>query len=109
VNEVPESVYGPDKDFGKVKIPPEMLQERKDMDILIAKTFGSQAGKKVLKWLRDQYIDGPVEGYVVDRNGNINSAATTFRMYQRDGQRILIKNIEMRMKRGQNPTPTNSS
>ena len=109
MNDVPESVYGPDKDFGKLKIPPEILQQRRDLDVLIAKTFSSHAGAKVLKWLRDQYIDGPVEGYVLDRNGSINSAATTFRMYQRDGQRILIKNIEMRIKRGKSPAPSNPS
>jgi len=99
VNDVPESVYGPDKDSGKPKIPTELLEKNREMDVLIAKTFSTQAGKKVFKWMRDQYIDGPVEGYVVDRNGNINSDATTFRMYQRDGQAILIKNIEMRIKR----------
>ena len=69
------------------------------MDVLIAKTFSSEAGRKVLAWLREHYIDGPVEGYVVDRNGNINADATTFQMYQREGQRIIVKNLEMRMKR----------
>jgi len=83
----------------KKGIPPEVAQKILEMDVLIAKTFNSQAGRKVLAWLREQYIDGPVEGYVVDRNGNINAGATTFQMYQREGQRIIIKNLEMRMKR----------
>ena len=87
----------------KKGVPPEIAQKILEMDVLIAKTFSSHAGRKVLKWLREQYIDGPVEGYVVDKNGSINADATTFQMYQREGQRIIVKNIEMRMKRGQNP------
>ena len=83
----------------KTGIPPEVAEKMREMDILIAKTFSSQAGRKVLAWLREQYIDGPVQGYVVDRNGNINAHATTFQMYQREGQRIIVKNLEMRMKR----------
>jgi len=83
----------------KKRVPSEIAQKILEMDVLIAKTFSTPAGKKVLKWLRNQYIDGPVEAYVVDRNGNINAAATTFQMYQREGQRIIIKNLEMRMKR----------
>ena len=83
----------------KKGIPPEMAQKILDMDVLIAKTFSSHAGRKVLEWLRQQYIENPVEGYVVDRNGAINADATTFQMYQREGQKIVIKNLEMRMKR----------
>jgi len=70
------------------------------MDVLIAKTFNSPAGKKVLEWLKEEYVEGIVAGYVVDRNGTINAMASTFQMYQREGQRILVKNIEKRMKRG---------
>jgi len=98
---IPESVYGPDRDFGKPNIPPEIKENILETDVLIAKAFNSLAGRKVLKWMRDTYIDNAIEGYVVDRNGSINADATTFQMYQREGQRILIKNIEMRMKRAE--------
>lgn len=83
----------------KKGIPEEMAQKILEMDVLIAKTFSTHAGKKVLGWLRQQYIENPVEGYVVDRNGNINADATTFQLYQQQGQKIVIKNLEMRMKR----------
>jgi len=83
----------------KKGVPAEIAQKILDMDVLIAKTFSTLAGKKVLDWLRQQYVENPVEGYVVDRNGAINADATTFQMYQLQGQRIVIKNLEMRMKR----------
>jgi len=83
----------------KKGVPPEVAAKLREVDLILAKTFGTPTGRRALKFLRDQYIDGPVEGYVVDRNGAINADATTFQMYQREGQRILIKNIEMRMKR----------
>ena len=83
----------------KQGIPPEVAEKIREVDVLLAKTFSTPTGRKALKWLRDQYVDNPVEGYVVDRNGAINADATTFQMYQREGQRIIIKNIEMRIKR----------
>ena len=83
----------------KKGVPPEVAEKIREGDVLLAKTFSTPAGRKTLKWLRDQYIDGPTEGYVVDRNGSINADATTFQMYQREGQRFLVKNLEMRIKR----------
>jgi hypothetical protein len=83
----------------KKGVPTPISKKILEMDVLIAKTFCTQAGKKVLSWLREQYVENPVEGYVVDRNGNINADATTFQMYQREGQKIVVKNLEMRMKR----------
>lgn len=83
----------------KKGIPPEVAEKIREVDVLLAKTFSTPTGRKILQWLRDQYIDGPTEGYVVDRNGAINADATTFQMYQREGQRFLVKNLEMRVKR----------
>ncbi len=83
----------------KSRIPPEMAEKMREMDVLFAKTFNSAAGKKVLSYLKEEYVDVIVAGYVVDRNGNINALASTYQMYQREGQRILVKNIEKRMKR----------
>lgn len=79
--------------------PPELPEKHREMDVLFAKTFNSAAGKKVLAYLKEEYVDVVVGGYVVDRNGTINAMASTFQMYQREGQRILVKNIEKRMKR----------
>lgn len=83
----------------KKGVPAPISEKIHEMDVLIAKTFSSHAGKKVLGWLRQQYIENPVEGYVVDRNGAINADATTFQLYQKEGQKIVVKNLEMRMKR----------
>jgi len=82
-------------------IPPEIAEKMREIDTLIAKTFSSFAGRKVLAWLKEEYFEGRATGYVVDRNGAINAAATTFQLYQREGQRILLKNIEMRIKRAE--------
>jgi len=87
----------------KAGVPKELSKKSLEEDVFIAKTFSTPSGRKTLEWLRNLYIEAPVAGYVVDRNGNINAAATTFQLYQKEGQRIVIKNIEMRVKRGQNP------
>ncbi len=84
----------------KPGVPPELAAKIIEMDVLFAKTFNSPAGQKVLEYLKEEYVEGIVAGYVVDRNGTINAMASTFQMYQREGQRILVKNIEKRMKRG---------
>lgn len=99
MSELPESPYGPARDENKGAIPEEQKQAMHDQDVLIAKTFNSAAGKKVLEWLRTEYVESYQAGYVVDRNGTINANATTFDIYQREGKRMLVKNIEMRMKR----------
>jgi len=84
----------------KPGVPPELAKNVREMDVLFAKTFNSPAGRKVLQCLQAEYVDRGVAGYVVDRNGTINAMASTFQMYQHEGQRILVKNIEKRMKRG---------
>ena len=93
MNEVPESVYGPDKDFGKPKIPPEVLEKRREMDVLIAKTFSTQAGKKVLKFLRDETIEKPVFRKIGMDLAGVNEG------FFREGQNELIRQLEMRIKR----------
>ncbi len=84
----------------KTGVPPELGEKVRAMDVLFAKTFNSPAGQKVLAYLKEEYVEGIVAGYVVDRNGTINAMASTFQLYQREGQRILVKNIIKRMKRG---------
>lgn len=85
---------GPDK-----KALEAAQQKIHDEDVILAKTFSTPTGRKALEWLRDQYVDRPVTGYVVDKRGAINAAASTFQMWQREGQRIVVKDIEMRIKR----------
>jgi len=80
-------------------IPKEEADKMREMDTAIAKTFNSTAGKKVLEWLRGEYVDTAIMGYAIDRNGAFNADVTTFQLYQREGQRIVVKNIEMRIKR----------
>jgi len=89
-----------DLNVPKPGVPPELAAKILEMDALFSKTFNTAAGKKVLAYLKEEYVEGIVAGYVVDRNGTINAMASTFQMYQREGQRILVKNIEKRMKRG---------
>lgn len=83
----------------KQGVPKELAEKVLEEDVFIAKTFSTPAGRKTLQWLRELYIEAALQGYVVDGRGAINAEATTFQMYQREGQRFLIKNIEMRMKR----------
>lgn len=93
MSEVPESVYGPEKDFGKLKIPPEVLEKIREMDVLIAKTFSTQAGKKVLKFLRDETIEKPVFRKIGMDLAGVNEG------FFREGQNELIRQLEMRIKR----------
>lgn len=93
MNDVPESVYGPEKDSGKLKIPPEVLEKIREMDVLIAKTFSTQAGKKVLKFLRDETIEKPVFRKIGMDLAGVNEG------FFREGQNELIRQLEMRIKR----------
>ncbi len=83
----------------KAGVPAELSEKVKEEDVFIAKTFSTPNGRKTLQWLRELYIEAPLQGYVVDSRGAINADATTFQLYQKEGQKIAIKNIEMRVKR----------
>lgn len=80
-------------------IPLEAAEKIHELDVLIAKTFGAGAGKEVFQWMKKQYLEGPTAGFVVDAKGQINALASVLDVYQREGQRLLVKNLEMRMKR----------
>lgn len=88
----------------KPAIPPEIAEKMKAEDQLIAKAFGTPSGKKVLQILKEKYVETGLQGYVIDRNGSINAQATTFEMWQKEGQRLMIKNIEMRIERANSGT-----
>ena len=91
-----DTPYGPEKNKEKKF---ELPKNEKDLDLLLGKTFSTGPGIEVMKWMKEKYVEGPAAGYVIDRMGQINAMASTFDMYQREGQRILVKNIEMRIKR----------
>lgn len=81
------------------KVHAEAAEKLKAEDSYIAKTFSTPTGRKTLEWLKSRYVESGLSGYVVDRNGGINAEATTFEMWQKEGQRVLVRNIEMRIKR----------
>lgn len=77
----------------KPKIAEEVAQKIKEMDVLIAKTFSSHAGRKVLKFLRDETIEKPIFRRIGQDIAGANEG------YFREGQNELIRQLEMRMKR----------
>lgn len=83
----------------KPAIPSELSAPIREMDLLIGKTFNSLAGRKVLAWMRKEYIEKINAGYVVDAKGNINALASILDNYQREGKRAMVLNLEMRMQR----------
>jgi len=77
----------------KPKIPQETVDKIKEMDVLIAKTFSTQAGRKVLKFLRDETIEKPIFRRIGQDIAGANEG------YFREGQNELIRQLEMRVKR----------
>jgi len=79
----------------KTAIPPELVQAEQDMDILIAKTFNSTAGRKTWEWLKsitiEQHVLSVSEGFSGIMMG-----------YSREGQNALIRKIQKRMDRASN-------
>ena len=80
------------------KIVSTLSDEDKEMDKFILKIFSLPVGKKVLEFLNQHYIQS-IHKPVKQANGTINSDMTTYGLYQKEGQKLLIKNIEMRMER----------
>ena len=70
-----------------VSIPED--RKRDDLDILIARTFSTENGQKVLAWLRETYLENPSW-----QPGAENSYG-----YYREGQNAVIRDIEKRIKR----------
>lgn len=60
-----------------------------DLDILIARTFDSFEGRKVLEWLRATTIEQPAWVPGLDASHG----------YAREGQNSLVREIERRIKR----------
>ena len=70
-----------------VTIPED--RKRDDLDILIALTFSTEEGQKVLAWLRETYLENPSWQ---------PGAESSFGFY-REGQNAVVRDIEKRIKR----------
>jgi hypothetical protein len=63
-----------------------------DMNLLVAKTFGTDAGQKVLAWMRDFYIERPCW----------EPGADSSLGQWREGQNSVIRDIEARIRKAKN-------
>ena len=70
-----------------VTIPED--RNRDDLDILIARTFSTENGQKVLAWLRETYLENP----------SWQPGAESSFGFFREGQNSVIRDIEKRIKR----------
>ena len=75
------------------EIEPDVIvpedRKRDDLDILIARTFSTENGQKVLAWLRETYLENP----------SWQPGAESSYGYYREGQNAVIRDIEKRIKR----------
>lgn len=70
----------------------ELDQKHQDINLLFARTFGTEEGQKVLVWLRDNYLEQPSWQPGTD---------SSFGQW-REGQNSVIREIEARIKRAKN-------
>ena len=70
-----------------VTIPED--RNRDDLDILIARTFSTENGQKVLAWLRETYLENP----------SWQPGAESSFGFFREGQNSVSRDIEKRIKR----------
>jgi hypothetical protein len=64
-------------------------QQRDDLDIVIARTFSTENGQRVLAWLREAYLENP----------SWQPGAEPSYGFYREGQNAVIRDIEKRIKR----------
>ena len=64
-------------------------RKKEDLDILIARTFSTENGQKVLAWLREAYLENP----------SWQPGAESSFGFFREGQNSVIRDIEKRIKR----------
>lgn len=70
----------------------ELDQKHIDINLLFARTFGTDEGQKVLAWLRDSYLEQP----------SWQPGADSSFGHWREGQNTVIREIEARIKRAKN-------
>jgi hypothetical protein len=68
---------------------PPVDHKRDDLDILIARTFSTENGQKVLAWLRETYLENP----------SWQPGAESSYGFYREGQNAVVRDIEKRIKR----------
>lgn len=64
-------------------------QPKQDIDILMARTFGTEEGRQVLAWLRQATIETPA--WMPGQDASFG--------YAREGQNSLVREIERRIER----------
>lgn len=64
-------------------------EKKQDIDVLMARVFGSSEGQKVLAWLRQATIETPA--WVPGQDASFGFA--------REGQNSLVREIERRIER----------
>ena len=64
-------------------------QKKEDLDILIARTFSTENGQRVLAWLRETYLENP----------SWQPGAESSYGFYREGQNAVVRDIEKRIKR----------
>jgi hypothetical protein len=74
-------------DLEQVPLPVE--DSAMDIDLLMARTFGSEEGKKVLAWMRYRYLEQPCW----------QPGADSSLGQWREGQNAVIRDIEARIKK----------
>lgn len=74
-------------DPAKVEAPED--QPKQDIDLILARTFGSQEGQQALAWLRAATIEVPA--WVPGQDASYG--------YAREGQNSLVREIERRIAR----------
>ena len=70
----------------------EQDQSQIDINLLIARTFSTEEGQKVLAWMRDNYLERPCWQPGADSSVG----------QWREGQNSVIREIEARIKRAKN-------
>lgn len=70
----------------------EVVSKRQELDRLMQRVFGTDDGKKLLRWMREAYLENPSW-----QPGADNSYG-----YWREGQNAVIRDIEMRIRRAIN-------
>ena len=76
-------------DFFDADAAKDEVQPKQDIDILIARTFGTEEGRQVLAWLRQATIETPA--WVPGQDASFG--------YAREGQNSLVREIERRIER----------
>jgi hypothetical protein len=71
---------------------PEFANDQEDLNLLVAKTFGTDAGQKVLAWMREFYLERP----------SWEPGAEASLGYWKSGQQHVIRDIEARIRKARN-------